>query len=165
MSEERRTPSDDTLPVIEGQVSVGRRTVETGHGVRVTRGVETRTAHVDEPVIRDSVDVQRIACDRRLEGPLEPWYDGDTLVVPVIEEVLVVEKRLVLKEEIRITRRRRETRHTEDVTLRRDAVHVERLEGDASPAPDAAENDSLVEHRRREALRRRSDLEGSSGED
>jgi len=165
MDEERSTPSENTLPVVEEQISVARRTVETGGGVRVTRGVETRTEHVDEPVVRESVDVQRVACDRTLEAPLEPWYEGDTLVVPVVEEVLVVEKRLVLKEEIRITRRRRETRHTEDVPLRRDAVHVERLGGDASAAADAAEDDSLIERRRRDALRRRSGLEGSSGED
>lgn len=179
MSEERSRPaaeseasSDDatrdTVPVVEEQLAVGRRVVETARGVRVHREVETRTAHVDEPVVHDDVDVQRVACDRTLEAPLDPWYDGDTLVVPVIEEVLVVEKRLVLKEEIRITRRRTETRHMEDVSLRRDAVHVERLDdaaSTASPARDAAADDSLIERRRRETVRRRSDLEGSSGED
>lgn len=176
MSEERRTyPAErdqpanettpDTVPVIEEQLAVGRRVVDTGAGVRVRRGVETRTAHIDEPVIRESVDVQRVACERPLEAPLAPWYDGDTLVVPVIDEVLVVEKRWVLREEIRITRRRSETRHTEDVPLRRDTVHMERLEGAASAALDAAEDESLLERRRNEALRRRSNLEGSSGED
>ena len=58
--------------------------------------------------------------------------EEDTLVIPLLEEVLVVEKRLLLKEEVRITKRRMETHRPQRVTLRREEAVVERVnrEGD-----------------------------------
>jgi stress response protein YsnF len=55
-------------------------------------------------------------------------YEGDTLVVPVLEEVLVVERRVRIKEEIRITRTRREEHHAETVMLKSEQVSVERFD-------------------------------------
>ena len=57
--------------------------------------------------------------------------EEDTLIIPVLEEVLVVEKRLLLKEEVRITKRE-ETHTPQRVTLRREEAAVERInrEGD-----------------------------------
>jgi len=65
--------------------------------------------------------------DRVVAGPVPVRHEGDTMIVPVLEEVLVVEKRLVLKEELRVTRRRVETREPQTVTLRREDVVVERF--------------------------------------
>jgi stress response protein YsnF len=48
----------------------------------------------------------------------------------VLEEVLVVEKRLLLKEEVRITKRRIETHMPQRVILRREEVAVERINGE-----------------------------------
>jgi stress response protein YsnF len=53
-------------------------------------------------------------------------------VIPVVEEVLVVERRLVLKEEIHLRRVRTTTRHRETVTLRDEQVVIERPEPGAS---------------------------------
>jgi hypothetical protein len=56
-------------------------------------------------------------------------------VVPVLEEVLVVERRLRIKEELHITRIRREERHVESVLLKSEQVSVERFDehDDTSP--------------------------------
>ena len=54
--------------------------------------------------------------------------DG-VLIVPVVEEQLVVTTRLILKEEIRITRRSRTEAVREPVRLRSEQVDIERLEG------------------------------------
>ena len=60
--------------------------------------------------------------------------EGDTTIIPVIEEVLVVEKRLFLKEEIRIRRTQTTQLHEETVTLRREEVVIERdAAGPSSP--------------------------------
>jgi stress response protein YsnF len=55
-------------------------------------------------------------------------YEGDTLIIPVIEEVLVVEKKLLLKEEVHITKYVGETQQEKTVTLRSEEVSVERTE-------------------------------------
>jgi stress response protein YsnF len=54
--------------------------------------------------------------------------DG-VLIVPVLEERLVVTTELVLKEEIRITKKSRTEMVREPVRLRSERVEVERLEG------------------------------------
>jgi stress response protein YsnF len=57
---------------------------------------------------------------------------GNTLIVPVLEEVLVVQKRIRLREEIHITRHRRETHAPQSVTVRTERVEVKRLDDKSS---------------------------------
>jgi stress response protein YsnF len=66
--------------------------------------------------------------NRIVEDIPEPHYDGDTLVLPILEEVLVVEKRLILREEVRITPVREEVRDPQTHTVRREHVDVERVQ-------------------------------------
>lgn len=65
-------------------------------------------------VQHDEVKIEHKEVNEPVADAEQPWYEGDTLVVPVYEEVLVTEKRLYLKEEIRITR----IKETEQVTVR-----------------------------------------------
>jgi uncharacterized protein (TIGR02271 family) len=83
---------------------------------------------VDEPLLREEVTVERAAINQIVNEPVPVRYEGDTMIVPVLEEILVVEKRLVLKEEIRITRQRVEQREPQRVTLRSEEVIVERVD-------------------------------------
>jgi uncharacterized protein (TIGR02271 family) len=117
------------LPVVAEELSVQKRQVQTG-GVRVTKQVHEREEVVDEPGFEEEVSVERVPVERVLEAPATVRTEGDTLIVPVMEETLVIQKRLVLKEELRITKRRREVRAPEHVTLRREEVNVERLPGE-----------------------------------
>jgi stress response protein YsnF len=57
--------------------------------------------------------------------------EGDTTVIPVVEEVVVVEKRLRLVEAVRISKRQAIRHEPQSITLRRQEAVVERL-----PAPD-----------------------------
>jgi stress response protein YsnF len=56
--------------------------------------------------------------------------------VPVLEEVLVVEKRLVLKEELHLRRKVETETFEAPVTLRKQRVEVERLDENNQPLPD-----------------------------
>ena len=78
--------------------------VETGR-VRIRKMVHERGEIVDPPLMRDEVGTKRVPIDRVVEGPLSARTEEDTLIIPVLEEVLIVEKRLLLKEEVRITTR------------------------------------------------------------
>ncbi|MEO5727367.1 MAG: DUF2382 domain-containing protein, partial [Byssovorax sp.] len=57
--------------------------------------------------------------------------EGDTTVIPLFEEQLVLQKRLLLREEVRVTRRRTERRDAQVVTVRREEVIVERADGES----------------------------------
>ena len=83
---------------------------------------------VDEPLLREEVNIERVPVNRVVEGPVQVRREGNTLIVPLLEEVLVVEKRLMLKEELHITKRRFETREPRAVTLRTAEANIERVD-------------------------------------
>ncbi|RZI54312.1 MAG: DUF2382 domain-containing protein, partial [Pseudomonas sp.] len=67
-----------------------------------------------------------------------PRQEGDTLIISVVEEVLVAEKRLFLKEELHITQtdavtRNAVTRNPVTYSLRSEDVTIERLEPGIPP--------------------------------
>lgn len=120
-----------TLPVSEEVLAVSTRLVDTGRGVRIHKTVQSGPVHVDETLVQDEIDVQHIAIDRTLDqGEALPAtrYEGDVLIIPVCEEILVVERRMRLKEELHVTRLRRETSHTETVMLKTEHVSIERFD-------------------------------------
>ena len=112
---------------------VRKRRKVTG-AVRVRTEVRTAEEIVDAPLAVEQVEVERRPLDRWLDAPVPVRREGDTTVITLHEEVVVVEKRLRATEEVRITRRT-STRHAEErVSLRREEAVVERL--DAADAGD-----------------------------
>jgi uncharacterized protein (TIGR02271 family) len=120
------------VPVIEETLRVDKKDVETGR-LRITKTVSEREEVVSQPLVHEEVRVERVPIERMIEGPVPVRTEGDTTIVPVIEEVLVVEKRLRLKEEVRITRHRSQKTSPERVTLRREEVNIERVESPQKP--------------------------------
>ena len=91
------------IPIVEETLRVGTRTVETGR-VRV-RVVVDKTDHVfSEPLDRATVEVERVPINREVNFIPEQRIEGDFTIIPVVEEVLVVKRQLVLVEEVRIRR-------------------------------------------------------------
>lgn len=124
------------LPVVREELRVGIRQIDTGRGVRIHKTVSEEPRRIEETLLRDAVDVKRVPVDRivALSELPAPRQEGDTLIVPVLEEVLVVEKRLRIKEEVHITRRARQEQYADTVVLRTEQVTIERF-GDA-PKPE-----------------------------
>ena len=113
------------IPLIAEQVELHKRRVETGK-VRITKRVEVEEQLVDVPLQREEVVVERVPVERFVTETPPVRHEGDTMIVPVMEEVLVVEKRLMVREELRLTTRRTETHEPRTVSLRKEVAHVER---------------------------------------
>jgi uncharacterized protein (TIGR02271 family) len=122
------------IPVLSEELVVERRAHVTG-GVRLHKTVSERTALVDEPLVRERVTVERVAVNRPLDdGRIPTVHERDgVLVVPVIEEILIVEKRLMLREELHVRRIREESRERQEVKLEREHVDVERFDAGELP--------------------------------
>jgi uncharacterized protein (TIGR02271 family) len=127
-------PSADeyaAIPLVEERLSVAKRTVESAR-VRVRVSVEERQETVTEQLARDDVQIERVPRNERLTQMPHVRLEGSTTIIPVVEEVLVVEKALVLVEEIHV-RRVTESETVEiPATLRSERATVER---DTSPKP------------------------------
>jgi uncharacterized protein (TIGR02271 family) len=120
------------IPVVAEELQVGRRAIETGR-VRVRKLVREEQEVVDQPTLREEVTVERVPINQFVEHAPAPRQEGDTVVFPVLEEVLVVQRRLRLKEEIRVTKRVTETHEPQTVTLRSEEVKIERVPGETGP--------------------------------
>jgi stress response protein YsnF len=70
-----------------------------------------------------------------------PHEEGDTLVVPIVEEVAVVVKRLVLREEVRLRFAPTERPFEQAVDVRRQRAAVERVPPGTDPPTTEAERD------------------------
>lgn len=121
------------FPIIAEKLTIGKRVRETGK-VRVTKSVQEREETVDEPTFREEIQVERVPVNRPVEGPVDSRYEGDTLIIPIIAEEVVLQKRAILKEELRITKRRVEEHHPQKVTLRTETVDVKRVPIDDTEA-------------------------------
>jgi uncharacterized protein (TIGR02271 family) len=114
------------------EVSFDRETVETGR-VRVRRVTREHPETVELPLTKETFEVERVAIGREIDAAPSPRQEGDTLVIPVVEEVIVTQRRLVLKEELRLRRVRTTEQHRETVVLRRQEAVVERLPAERPP--------------------------------
>ncbi|KAA2238215.1 YsnF/AvaK domain-containing protein [Salinarimonas soli] len=115
----------ERIPIVEERATIGKRAVEGGR-VRVHSRVEERQELLRETLSHEEVTVERVPIDREVtEAPAIREENGVT-IVPVVEEILVVERRLRLKEELHIKKVQRTEEVEVPVTVRSTRATVER---------------------------------------
>lgn len=101
------------------------RVVERRQGtVRIQTRVETDRVKAAVDLHSDAYVVDHIAVDEDASKRREPWYEGDALMIPIYEEVLVTHTQLVLKEVIRLRNKGHVERVNLKGTVRRDVVDI-----------------------------------------
>jgi len=143
MTDLQRESSQQTLALAEEVLKVGKRQVVKGR-VRVRTETETVETAARAELEGETVEVTRVPCERYVDEAPPVRTEGDVTILPVVEEVLVVETRLLLKEEIHL--RRTKTRETVEIpaTLRRQRAIVERIDpvtGDVTTDPHPISKD------------------------
>lgn len=113
-----------TFNVIEEQAKVDKKLVEKGK-VRVIKKVVTEEEKVKVDVRNEEVNVERVPVNEYADTLPEVRYEGDTTIIPVIKEVAVVQKRILVVEEIRITKKTHITEEERTVPLKKEIVSVE----------------------------------------
>lgn len=138
-----------TLPLHAEEAAVSRRRVATAV-VRVATVTHTREQRIDEQLTHERVEIERVPIGRYVEAVPPVKEEGDLTILPVVEEVVVVERRLLLREEVRIRRVRTTERHVETVQLREQDAVVTRIpaEGRDERDPAVQSTDPPMESRR-----------------
>jgi uncharacterized protein (TIGR02271 family) len=142
-------PNGETvIPVFEEELSVAKRVIETAR-VRVSRVTHDHQQMVDELLEHETVEVEHVPIGKPIDAMPSVRQEGETTIIPVVEEVLKVERHLMLKEEVHIRRIKQTERHQEMVTLRRQEAQVSRIPIEQVPEqgtqPNA--NETGKEHR------------------
>jgi stress response protein YsnF len=126
------THSDEiVLPLYIEEISVSKRVVPKA-SVQVSTITHQHEEVINELLAHERVEIERVAIGQRVDVKPEVREEGDTIIVPVVEEVATVERHLVLKEEIRIRKIRSQDRFQEHVLLRKQEGIVKRVELDGN---------------------------------
>jgi len=128
------TDKSDTLviPIVEEEARIAKRQVASGR-VIVKTTVDTEERILKEMLSLETVEVERIPVNRVVDTIPQIRTDGDVTIIPVFEERLVIEKQLVLVEEVRIRRTASVENVEVPITLRKERAAVERLDGSGEP--------------------------------
>ncbi len=115
-----------TLTLSEEDLDVSTRWAETGR-VIVRKRVETVPQEKTIELAQEGVEVERVRINDVIDELPQVRTEGETTIIPVVEEVLIVEKRYRLVEEVRVTSTRSSQPHTIREDLRREVVEFEEL--------------------------------------
>jgi uncharacterized protein (TIGR02271 family) len=114
------------IPVIQEQATIKKRVVETGK-VRISKRVREYEEMVDVPHFQEEVKVERVPVEQFVDEAPAVRTEGDVTIVPVLEERYVLEKKLVLVEELHIRKERKESHHPQTLKVLKEEVAVERI--------------------------------------
>ena len=123
----------EVVQVLEEVLAVAKRRKSTGK-VRLTTSTETTEAFAEVELDRYRVEVTRVPVGRVVEDAPPARSEGDTTIIPIVEERLVVVKQIFLVEEVRIRHVLERDAVSEPVTLRRQRALVEHFYADGRPA-------------------------------
>ena len=119
-------PEEVIVPLHAEEISISKEEMETGR-VRLSTVTREHEQLVDELLTNEHVEIERVPIGKPVDTKPEVRQEAEKIIVPVVEEVLVLERRLVLKEEVHIRRVRGTERHQERVKLRKQEAVVTRV--------------------------------------
>lgn len=117
--------SEQVIPVIREEVVTGTKVVKKA-SILIRRIINTEEVTVDIPVKSDHYETEHIPKNEFVDSRPEIRQEGETTIIPVIKEVLV--KKLLLTEEIRITRKVQFKERAKKITLKKEEVKITRKE-------------------------------------
>lgn len=128
--QEESVTSDNkiTIPILEEQLKVGKKLIETAH-VRLSKTINESIESLEIPLKEEEIVVNRVPKNELVDVmPAASRYEGDVMIISVLKEVAVIEKRIMLVEEIHVSKKQTEKTETHEVTLRKEEIEVTRTE-------------------------------------
>jgi uncharacterized protein (TIGR02271 family) len=120
------TASVTTIPVIHEQVKVEKKVVETGR-VHIKKSVHEEVDLYNVALLEEQVTVERIPINQYVDtAPPAIRYEGEVMIIPVLKEVAVVVKRIMLVEELHVTKHKSEKKELHEATLRKEEIEITR---------------------------------------
>ena len=115
-----------TIKLVEEEVVLGKDKV-VGDTVRVSTVTDVETFPLTETLRRENYDVERVVREQVVETIPEIRKEDGVMIIPVLEERLVVTKQLVLREEIHLKPKHSVETYEDTVELRKQRAIIERI--------------------------------------
>ncbi|MBA2606673.1 MAG: YsnF/AvaK domain-containing protein [Acidobacteria bacterium] len=129
-----QTETNTVLPIIQEEAVINKRVVETGK-VTISKKISEHEEIVDVPLFQEKVDVERVPINQVVQERPAVRQDGETMIIPVVQEQVFYQKRLMLVEELHVRKQVVETHQPQKITLVKEEVEIKR----------SAENDNSVD--------------------
>jgi uncharacterized protein (TIGR02271 family) len=111
------------MPLLGEEIAVAKSVAQTRR-VMVQRLTREQRGSIAAPLAEERVEITRVPIGREVDAMPPIREEGDTVIIPILEEQLVFERRLFLKEEVRVRHVRGTRMHRENVTLRHHDIEV-----------------------------------------
>ena len=118
-----------TLNILKEQALVKKQIVEKAK-VHIEKKVHHTEATIHIPVVSEEIEIKKIPVNQYVEIMPQGRYEGDTIVIPVIKEILIVEKKLLLVEEVYVKKHTNTTTEEKNIILREEEIIVDRFTAD-----------------------------------
>jgi uncharacterized protein (TIGR02271 family) len=119
--------ASQTIELLEERLDVAKQDVVTGR-VFIETKVETQH-HVVEALLRqDEISVERVPVGAFVDAAPPVREEDGVLIISIVEEQLVVQTRLVLKEEVHVRRTSRSDLVRRTIPLRSETATVTRVD-------------------------------------
>lgn len=129
------------IPLLEEDLEVAKQIVD-GDRLTVETSVDERIEWARETVINEKVSIERVPIGRAVTDPPRIREEDNVTIIPIVREVLRVEKQLILVEELHVTRQQSAQKVEEPVSLRSMRAKITRTSNDENGNPQRAEEDS-----------------------
>jgi uncharacterized protein (TIGR02271 family) len=119
-----------TIPIRQEELEISKKAVDRGTGVRINKTIEEHHEDVTMQLSQDELEIQHIPVRKIIpanELPA-PRQEGSTYIIPVFKEVLVVEKKICLEEEVHIKRSSKQVQESHSIPVKSEKVSVERFD-------------------------------------
>src|SRR5919199_3877796 len=119
-----RTEEDQVIELRQEELVPHTEMQEVGEA-RIRTWIQEVPARLEVDAYTEEVEVEHVPVGQVVSERKPPWQEDDVLIVPIYEEQLVVSKRLVLREQVRVRRVGTQRRELFEDTLRRERLEVE----------------------------------------
>ena len=124
--EHRSQEETKVIPVIEEVLKVDKKLVETGR-IHVRKEIDEEEKQIEIPLMNESYEVEKVKVKNQIFDEVPSIrHEGDVIVIPVIKEVAEIKIRYEVTEEIHLKKNKTITPHTEQVTLKKEKVIIQR---------------------------------------
>ncbi len=113
------------IPVIQEQLIVGTERIQTGK-MTIHKRVVKEDVTVNEPMVYERYEIRHVPVNKISTAYPKAHHTEDTTIIPVVKEILVIEKRYQVVEEIHVTKVRGVTPHMQEITLLKEVVTIKK---------------------------------------
>ena len=126
-SRDKDKKTDTTIPIVKEYITVDKEVHETK--IEVSKRVSEETKTLNIPLVHEGYEVKHVTVNKIVDEPPPVRNEGDTVIIPVVREVVIVQKKYEVVEEIHMIKQKTTIPHIQEITLLKEEVQIKRTPG------------------------------------